>query len=58
MKLFEIEFQPLYVEAESEEQANEKLYDYLARISANDLEKDASETSTDYINLVELINEK
>jgi len=58
MKLFEIEFQPLYVEASSEQEANEKVYEYLQRISANDLEKDASETSTDYINLVELINEK
>jgi hypothetical protein len=58
MNLYEIEFQPLYVEAENEEQAKEKLYDYLAKISANDLESDASETSTDYRNLVDVINDK
>ena len=58
MKLFEIEFQPLYVEAENEEQAKEKLYDHLATISANDLETETNETSTDYLNLIDVINEK
>ena len=44
MKLFKIEFNDLYVEAETEEQANETLYDYLATISANDLESETIET--------------
>ena len=58
MKLFKIQFNDLYVEAENEEQANEKLYDHLATISANDLETETLESSTDYLNLVDVINEK
>lgn len=58
MKLFKIEFNDLYVEAENEEQAKDTLYDYLAGISANDLESETLESSTDYLNLVDVINEK
>ena len=58
MKLFKIEFNDIYVEAETEEQANDTLYDYLARISANDLETETFESSTDYRNLVDVINDK
>ena len=56
--LYKIEFNDIYVEAENEEQANDTLHDYLARISANDLETETLETSTDYRNLVEVINDK
>ena len=58
MKLFKIEFNDIYVEAESEEQANEKLYDYIETTHPNDLKTETSETSTDYLNLVDVINEK
>ena len=56
--LYKIEFDDIYVIAETEEQANDKLYDYLARISANDLETETNETSSDYRNLVDVINDK
>ena len=58
MKLYKIEFNDLYVEAENEEEANDALYDWLGRISAADLETETLESSMDYRNLVEVINEK
>tara|TARA_R100001163_G_C4990380_1_gene143187 strand:+ start:131 stop:325 length:195 start_codon:yes stop_codon:yes gene_type:complete len=56
-KLYSIDFKTLYFVLNAGEEPQEKVHELLAHMSCNDLIEDILESSNDYINIVDIVNE-